>query len=126
MDAATEFKQQADTNDSRPPYAFLTKLEATIRDRLDNPSEDSYVSKLSARGYSRVLQKVGEEAVEVVLAGAYGDGGFKAEVADLLFHTLIALQKKKIGLQEIVDILESRDKPRAPLPVATDAVTLKA
>ncbi|WP_143307846.1 bifunctional phosphoribosyl-AMP cyclohydrolase/phosphoribosyl-ATP diphosphatase HisIE [Chitinophaga vietnamensis] len=90
---------------------FLFKLEGIITDRLNNPSESSYTSKLFARGINKVAQKVGEEAVELVIeAKDNNDELFLNESADLLFHYLILLQAKGFILANVIEVLEKRHK----------------
>jgi len=92
-------------------YEFLEKLEAIIKDRKDNPSDASYTSQLFKRGINKVAQKVGEEAVEVVIeAKDENDDLFKNESADLLYHYLILLQAKGFTLSDIVEVLEERHR----------------
>jgi phosphoribosyl-ATP pyrophosphohydrolase/phosphoribosyl-AMP cyclohydrolase len=80
-----------------------------IKDRKDNPSDQSYTSSLFAKGINKVAQKVGEEAVEVVIeAKDDNDDLFLNESADLLFHYLILLQAKGYKLNDIVQVLEQR------------------
>ena len=88
---------------------FLFRLEAIIADRKNNPSEKSYTSSLFEKGINKIAQKVGEEAVELVIEAKDNDANlFKNEAADLLFHYLILLQAKGHTLSEIQDILISR------------------
>ncbi|MCY7376706.1 MAG: bifunctional phosphoribosyl-AMP cyclohydrolase/phosphoribosyl-ATP diphosphatase HisIE [Pyrinomonadaceae bacterium] len=88
---------------------FLSELEKTIRDRRENPSEKSYTSKLFAAGINKIAQKVGEEAVELVIEAKDDDAElFKNEAADLLFHFLILLRAKSVNLHEVGRILEER------------------
>ena len=88
---------------------FLFQLEAIIADRKNNPSEKSYTSSLFEKGINKIAQKVGEEAVELVIEAKDNDADlFKNEAADLLFHYLILLQAKGHTLSEIQDILISR------------------
>jgi len=90
---------------------FLYELERTINDRILEDDPNSYTNQLVKRGINKVAQKVGEEAVEVVIeAKDSNDDLFKNEVADLLYHTLILLQVKNIGLNEIEDVLKGRKK----------------
>jgi phosphoribosyl-ATP pyrophosphohydrolase/phosphoribosyl-AMP cyclohydrolase len=81
-----------------------------IQDRKDNASEDdSYVASLFKKGINKIAQKVGEEAVEVVIeAKDNNEQLFLDESADLLFHYLILLQAKGYKLNDIVDVLKSR------------------
>lgn len=90
---------------------FLTQLEEIISGRIANPSEASYTSRLVRKGINKVAQKVGEEAVEVVIeAKDHDDGLFLNESADLLYHFLILLQVKGFRLKDVEAVLESRNK----------------
>tara|TARA_R110000868_G_scaffold4211_13_gene26605 strand:- start:11444 stop:12040 length:597 start_codon:yes stop_codon:yes gene_type:complete len=96
--------------DNESSFGFLTELEAIIKDRKDNPeNEDSYVASLFRSGINKVAQKVGEEAVEVVIEAKDNDDKlFLDESADLLFHYLILLQAKGFTLKDIEKVLKSR------------------
>ncbi|MGQ0829694.1 MAG: bifunctional phosphoribosyl-AMP cyclohydrolase/phosphoribosyl-ATP diphosphatase HisIE [Bacteroidota bacterium] len=88
---------------------FLSQLEQIILDRKKNPSDKSYTSSLFAKGINKIAQKVGEEAVELVIeAKDTNDELFKNEAADLLFHYLILLSAKGYSLADIKTILKSR------------------
>nr|WP_314490862.1 bifunctional phosphoribosyl-AMP cyclohydrolase/phosphoribosyl-ATP diphosphatase HisIE [uncultured Chryseobacterium sp.] len=88
---------------------FLYELEDKINRRIDEKVEDSYTYSLYKRGINKVAQKVGEEAVEVVIeAKDDNDDLFKNESADLLYHFLILLKIKKMSLQDIEKILLTR------------------
>jgi phosphoribosyl-ATP pyrophosphohydrolase/phosphoribosyl-AMP cyclohydrolase len=91
-------------------YGFLSDLEAIICDRKNNTNtENSYVSSLFSKGINKIAQKVGEEAVEVVIeAKDTNDDLFLNESADLLFHYLILLQAKGFTLNDIAEVLKSR------------------
>ena len=74
---------------------FIYELEQTINDRIDSNDPDSYTNKLFRRGINKVAQKVGEEAVEVVIEAKDSDDNlFKNEAADLMYHYLILLKAK--------------------------------
>lgn len=90
--------------------AFLNYLQKkVIRDRKLNPNDSSYTSSLFAKGINKIAQKVGEEAVEVVIeAKDDNDDLFKNEVSDLLFHLLVLLEQKNIDLDDIIGVLRSR------------------
>ena len=91
--------------------SFLGNLEQVIRDRKQNPTDKSYTASLFAKGINKVAQKVGEEAVELVIeAKDNNDHLFINEAADLLFHYLILLQAKGFTLDDVVDILKERHK----------------
>ena len=89
----------------------LEKLEQIIADRKNNPSQASYTSSLFAKGINKIAQKVGEEAVELVIESKDDDKEkFLGEAADLLFHYLILLQAKNYKIKEVVDVLAARHK----------------
>lgn len=88
---------------------FLQELEAVIEQRRADLAEGSYVSKLYSKGINKIAQKVGEEAVETVIAAKDDDiEAFRNEAADLLFHYLILLQAKDCRLADIVEVLRER------------------
>jgi phosphoribosyl-AMP cyclohydrolase / phosphoribosyl-ATP pyrophosphohydrolase len=91
---------------------FLNYLQKkTIRDRKENPSDASYTTSLFKSGVNKIAQKVGEEAVEVVIeAKDQNDDLFKGEVADLLFHLLVLLEHKNIDLDEVISVLRTRHR----------------
>tara|TARA_B110000967_G_scaffold115649_1_gene118347 strand:+ start:2703 stop:3293 length:591 start_codon:yes stop_codon:yes gene_type:complete len=91
-------------------YEFLSELESIISDRRENASaETSYVSELFEKGINKIAQKVGEEAVEVIIeAKDANDDLFLNESADLLFHYLILLQAKGFKLDSVIEVLKSR------------------
>ncbi|MBC7641279.1 MAG: bifunctional phosphoribosyl-AMP cyclohydrolase/phosphoribosyl-ATP diphosphatase HisIE [Flavobacterium sp.] len=93
-------------------YGFISKLENIIQERKENASSNkSYVASLFEKGINKIAQKVGEEAIEVVIeAKDNNDFLFLEESADLLFHYLILLQAKGFRLQNVVNILELREK----------------
>ena len=93
-------------------FGFLSKLENTIKERKENASaEKSYVASLFEKGINKIAQKVGEEAVEVVIeAKDSNDKLFLNESADLLFHYLILLQAKGFQLDDVVNVLKERVK----------------
>ncbi|MEO6719879.1 MAG: bifunctional phosphoribosyl-AMP cyclohydrolase/phosphoribosyl-ATP diphosphatase HisIE [Ferruginibacter sp.] len=103
----------ADTcwNEKNEPADFLSQLENIISDRKSNPSDSSYTSSLFAKGINKIAQKVGEEAVELVIESKdNNDNLFAGEAADLLFHYLILLQAKGFTLKDIIEILRQRHK----------------
>jgi phosphoribosyl-AMP cyclohydrolase / phosphoribosyl-ATP pyrophosphohydrolase len=90
---------------------FLYKLEETIQQRIDENDENSYTNKLYKSGINKVAQKVGEEAVELVIESKdNNDDLFKNEAADLLYHFLILLKAKNITLEDVEGILKERVK----------------
>ncbi len=93
---------------------FLYELQQTINQRIDNNDTESYTNKLFRKGINKVAQKVGEEAVELVIeAKDNNDELFKNEAADLLYHLLILLKTKNVNLEEIEMVLKKRvNQPR--------------
>ncbi|MFY0674129.1 MAG: bifunctional phosphoribosyl-AMP cyclohydrolase/phosphoribosyl-ATP diphosphatase HisIE [Bacteroidia bacterium] len=90
---------------------FVYDLEKTINQRIDDNIETSYTNKLFKRGINKVAQKVGEEAVELVIEAKDDNNElFKNEAADLLYHYLILLKAKGFSLQEIETVLKDRHK----------------
>jgi phosphoribosyl-AMP cyclohydrolase / phosphoribosyl-ATP pyrophosphohydrolase len=89
----------------------LQKLGQIIAERKNNPSANSYTSSLFASGINKVAQKVGEEAVELVIESKDDDEEkFLGEAADLLFHYLVLLQAKEFTLDKVMKVLEQRHK----------------
>jgi len=89
----------------------LQKLEQVIADRKKNPSDSSYTSSLFAKGINKIAQKVGEEAVELVIESKDNSKEkFLGEAADLLFHYLILLQAKEYSLKDVEQVLVERHK----------------
>jgi len=102
---------EKNSQDARIGEAFFLNYlqKKVIRERKLNPTEESYTSSLFKRGINKIAQKVGEEAVEVVIEAKDNDTElFKNEVSDLLFHLLILLEEKNIDLDEVIDVLRSR------------------
>lgn len=90
---------------------FINHLIKVIKDRKTNPSPDSYTSSLFEKGINKIAQKVGEEAVELVIEGKDDNRDlFLNEAADLLFHYLVLLEAKGIDISEVIRILQSRHK----------------
>ena len=91
-------------------FGFLTALEKVISDRRENAADQSsYVAELFEKGLNKIAQKVGEEAVEVIIEAKDNNADlFLNESADLLFHYLILLQAKGYNLESVIDILKSR------------------
>lgn len=88
---------------------FLYSLEQTISQRIDNNEENSYTNKLFKQGVNKVAQKVGEEAVELVIESKDNNIDlFKNEAADLLYHFLILLKAKNVKLEEVEKVLIGR------------------
>jgi phosphoribosyl-AMP cyclohydrolase / phosphoribosyl-ATP pyrophosphohydrolase len=91
------------------PKGFLYELETVINERIDRNIEGSYTNKLFKKGINKVAQKVGEEAVELVIEAKDDNIDlFKNEAADLLYHLLVLLKAKGTSLQNVEEILKTR------------------
>ncbi len=89
--------------------AWLDQLKHVIRSRKNASADTSYTASLFQKGTHKVAQKVGEEAVELVIEAMMdNDELFKGEAADLIFHLLVLLEDRGIGLEEIVKTLQAR------------------
>lgn len=90
----------------------LYTLEGIIRDRKENPGKGSYTASLFEAGLNKIAQKVGEEAVELVIeAKDNSDTLFLNEAADLMYHYLVLLCAKGFSLQDVLDVLKQRHLP---------------
>ena len=93
--------------------SITAEVYATILDRIENPSETSYVSKLHAQGLDRILKKIGEEAGEVIIAAKNRDKAeLTLEAADLLFHTMWVMAEVGVTLTDVQHELEKRHTPK--------------
>lgn len=96
-------------NENVDNAAWLDYLKHVIRSRKNESAESSYTASLFQKGTHKVAQKVGEEAVELVIEALMNnDELFKGEAADLIFHLLVLLEDRGIGLEEIVSLLQKR------------------
>lgn len=96
---------------------FLETLQSIIVDRIENPIDGSYTARLVSMGTLKVAQKFGEESVELALATlAESDGRVTDEAADVIYHLLVLLSQRGIGLSEVVDELERRHERTSPSP----------
>jgi len=94
-----------------PPADMLSQVFAIIRDRQRNPNPDSYTCKLFAGGDNKILKKIGEEGAEVVMACKDDDAeAIAGEVADLFYHTLVALAYHHVDLRAVYRKLGDRQK----------------
>lgn len=101
--ATTCFKEESNKG-------FLYQLEQIISDKIDNDDDTSYTNELYKRGINKVAQKVGEEAVELVIEAKDNDPDlFKNEAADLMYHYLVLLKAKGFTLGNIEEILRERN-----------------
>jgi len=101
----------ADTcfNETNENENYLLELENVIRERKENPNENSYTSQLFEKGLNKIAQKVGEEAVELIIEAKDDNPElFKAEAADLLYHLIVLLQAKDLELNDIYETLKRR------------------
>lgn len=95
---------------SPDPDRFLYQLEGIIHDRINAEAEASYTFRLFQKGINKVAQKVGEEAVELVIEAKDNNAElFKNEAADLLYHYLILLKAKEFSLADIEAVLQKRN-----------------
>ena len=101
-------------SDPRPEVAFLAELDALISTRAAKRPAGSYTTKLFDAGLKRIAQKVGEEGVETALAAFEPDEALLGEAADLVFHLLVLLRARGLGLKEVVRVLEARHAVKAP------------
>ncbi|MGC8467695.1 MAG: bifunctional phosphoribosyl-AMP cyclohydrolase/phosphoribosyl-ATP diphosphatase HisIE [Acidithiobacillus sp.] len=98
------------TETTPPPGSFLDSLQETIHARRRADPGQSYVAKLLHGGQDRILKKVGEEATEFVIAAKNGEReAIIGEAADLLFHTLVALEERNLHIRDVLDRLASRE-----------------
>lgn len=95
----------------RQGKGFINELEKIISQRIKDNAGDSYTNKLFRKGINKVAQKVGEEAVELIIEAKDDNIDlFKDEAADLLYHFLILLRTKNVTLEEIEEVLKERHK----------------
>jgi phosphoribosyl-ATP pyrophosphohydrolase/phosphoribosyl-AMP cyclohydrolase len=93
---------------------FIDQLRAIIKNRKNNPSDKSYTASLFAKGINKVAQKVGEEAVEIVIEAKDDNKElFLGEAADLLFHYLVLLEAKGYELDEVMEVLIDRHSKKS-------------
>jgi len=92
---------------------FIYKLEKIISERIDEDASDSYTNKLYRKGINKIAQKVGEEAVELIIEAKDDDINlFRNEAADLLYHLLVLLRAKSTNFSEIEAVLAGRHKSK--------------
>lgn len=92
----------------RPSVGFLAELDALVKARAVERPAGSYTTRLFEAGIKRIAQKVGEEGVETALAAFEADEALLGEAADLVFHLLVLLRARGLGLADVVQVLESR------------------
>lgn len=101
----------------RPSVGFLAELDSLVKARAVERPAGSYTTRLFDAGVKRIAQKVGEEGVETALAAFEPDEALLGEAADLVFHLLVLLRARGLGLADVVRVLESR---HARNPAAED------
>ncbi|WP_041780184.1 bifunctional phosphoribosyl-AMP cyclohydrolase/phosphoribosyl-ATP diphosphatase HisIE [Allocoleopsis franciscana] len=102
---------QVDGTKAAPPADTLSQVFDVICERRDNPTETSYTCKLFAGGDNKILKKIGEEAAEVVMACKDNDkDAIASEVADLFYHTLVALAHHNVEVKDVYRKLQERRK----------------
>ena len=95
----------------RSARGFLYRLQEIINERIDSKADDSYTYKIFSQGINKVAQKVGEEAVEVIIEAKDNNRElFENEAADLLYHFLILLRAREVSLESIEDVLKNRHR----------------
>jgi phosphoribosyl-AMP cyclohydrolase / phosphoribosyl-ATP pyrophosphohydrolase len=105
------FHQVSETSKIAPPADTLSDLYHTICDRRDNPRPGSYTQTLFAGGDNKILKKIGEEAAEVVMACKDDDPDqIAGEVADLFYHSLVAIAHHHVDIRDVYRKLQSRRK----------------
>jgi phosphoribosyl-AMP cyclohydrolase / phosphoribosyl-ATP pyrophosphohydrolase len=109
------FDQESASGDftARPASAILTQLTDLIAQRRAEQTEGSYTVKLLNSGVDRIAKKVGEEGTEVVIAAMKADNDeLRAELADLVYHTLVLLEKQGLPIEAVWQELDRRHRPR--------------
>jgi len=97
--------------DEKSSKGFVYKLEKVINDRKANPKENSYTTKMFSEGINKIAQKVGEEAVELVIEAKDNDKErFLNEAADLMYHFIVLLAAKGYSMEQVEEILAGRVK----------------
>ena len=93
-----------------PDADFLARLEATLRERRGADPAQSYVARLHAKGVGKIAQKLGEEAVETIIAAIGEDrNALAGEAADLVFHLLVLLDARDLAFADVLTELERRE-----------------
>jgi phosphoribosyl-ATP pyrophosphohydrolase len=109
MDAECSVGLETEAHDGDPAATVLARLAATIKARRTATADTSYTRQLLDAGVRRCAKKLGEEAVEVVIAGlTENDEALKAESADLLYHLLVLLEVRGLAIDDVLATLERR------------------
>ena len=94
---------------TKKDYKFLIELEELLYERKEDMPKGSYTTSMYKKGLDKIAQKVGEEAVETVIASKNeGDGETIAEAADLMFHLMLLLAEKEIHMHKVIKLLRKR------------------
>lgn len=100
-----------------PPLSYIGMIDKVIQDRIAKPTENSYTHKLISRGLNKVAQKVGEEAVEVVIAAlAESREEYLGEYTDLLYHSLVLLHAQGLNLSDVAEVIAERHRLKTVSP----------
>ena len=100
-----------------PPLSHIGYIDQIIQKRLQTPIEGSYTNQLIQRGLNKIAQKVGEEAVEVVIAAlAESDQEYLGEMTDLIYHALVLLHAKNLTLADIAKVIAKRQQDKTINP----------
>lgn len=100
-----------------PPLSHIGYIDKIIQERIAKPTPDSYTNKLIQSGLNKVAQKVGEEAVEVVIAAlAETKAEYLGEMTDLIFHSLVLLHAKGLNLSDIAEVIAKRHREKSVSP----------
>ena len=92
-------------------------VDEVIQERINNPTENSYTHKLISRGLNKVAQKVGEEAVEVVIAAlAESREEYLGEMTDLIYHSLVLLHAQGLSLEDVAEVIAERHRNKTVTP----------
>ncbi len=95
----------------------LGMVDEVIQERINNPTENSYTHKLISRGLNKVAQKVGEEAVEVVIAAlAESREEYLGEMTDLIYHSLVLLHAQGLSLEDVAEVIAERHRNKTVTP----------
>ncbi len=101
------------TEQELPPLSHIGYLDKTIRQRISYPDENSYTNKLMNKGLNKIAQKVGEEAVEVVIAALREtEAEYLGEMTDLVYHMLVLMHAKHLNLSDLAKVIEKRHKDK--------------
>lgn len=102
---------------SLPALSHIGMIDRVIQDRIANPTENSYTHKLISRGLNKVAQKVGEEAVEVVIAAlAETREEYLGEFTDLIYHSLVLLHAQGMSLADVAEVISERHRLKTVTP----------